>query len=221
MTKGEYETIMNQYGDWEIIKLRVGRKPLDKYQELVAQGAQALGGTKGKHVDRFFHTYAEFALKHKTTGAKQVVMLEKNQTLKALDGRLGGLMPDHDAINIPVDKIKGRSLKEYEDRHMDYHLNVLKKPYHHYSVRQNNCQVFQTSGLAANGLQTEATDKFVNQPLDEVLPKWFGSFLQPLTDLRAGLDVVSDKVKEWWQGPQKTPIIEHMSNGQIIEILPK
>jgi hypothetical protein len=223
MTKGEYQNIMDQYGDWQIVKMRVGRKPLDSYAEKFAQGAQAVGNvfsySKKPHVDKFFHTYAEFALKHKTTGAKQVLLLEKNQTLKALDGRMGGLQPDHDAINIDVSKIKGRTLQEYEDHHIRHHTKVLGKKYEHYAVRQNNCQVWQTSGLEGNGLRTAATDDFINQPIEEVIPKWFGDFLQPLTDLRARVDLATDAIGSWFSGTKKTPILEHIQKPKTAQEL--
>lgn len=215
MTKGEYDDILDQYKDWKIDKLRVVRRPLAGYQEMFAQGAQAFSGIgKKDHVDKFFHLYTEMALRHPETGERQVIKMEKNQTLKALDAQLGGVPEPAQGMAIDTSAWGkgGRTFGEYEARHLDHHVNVLGKSYHNYSVRLNNCQSWTTSGLDANGLSSAEAKSFVNQPLAEALPSWFGAFLQPLTDARAFVDKIIDKFRGG-HNAKKTPISEHIAKA--------
>lgn len=223
MGRDAYDDVMRRFGDWNIEKLRVARRPLVGYQEAFAQGAQALGGTRGKHVDKFFHTYAEMALRHPTTGERHVVMLEKNQTLNAIHSRPGGIPESHDGFNVDIGKWGGkRSLAEYEARHRKHFEEVVNKPFDKYSVRDNNCQIWQRGGLAANGVDSEKAAAFTSQPLSEVLPLWFGKFLQPITDLGAKVDAAKDAVRQWWSGKKplaKTPISDHIKPPADVEHL--
>lgn len=215
MTRGEYEHVLGQYGSWNIDKLRVVRRPLSAYQEAFAQGAQAFTGIgKKEHVDKFFHLYTEMALRNPETGEKQVVKLEKNQTLKALDAQLGGVPEPAQGLTVDTSVWDGgaRTLGEFEARRRDHHENALGQSFHNYSVRTNNCQTWTTSGLDANGLSTPPVHKWVNQPLADALPSWFGSFLQPLTDARALVDRVVDHFRRG-HNARSTPISSHIAKA--------
>ena len=187
MTKATFNKTVEKYSDWRIDKLRIVRQPLP--------GAlQTLGKiTSKKHVDKFFHTFSEFALSHPETGEKQVVLLEKNQSLKALEGRSGGLEKSHDAINIDTTNLKGKTLGNYVDNHKN-HYEKIGKDFHRYSVLNNNCQIFQSTGLEANGVKTPEAHDFINQNVDEILPSWTGKVLQPVTDLAAKFDSLKDSL---------------------------
>lgn len=213
MPKSEYIKARNTYGDWEIEKLRIVRKPLEGYQQNVPQMLSKVKSllTTGKTpaIDRYFHTYTEFALKNPETGEKHVVMLEKTQTLNAKVNRSGGLDPSHDAMNIDISRMGKRTLNEYEERHKKYHEDVVGKSYEHYNVVKNNCQAFATTGLAGNDIITPEARTFINQPLEQVLPTWFEGAMQPLTDLAAK----AHNFLDYFRGQselKKSPISQHI-----------
>lgn len=212
MGKRAYQDVLQRFGGWHIEKLRIARRPIAAYQEAVGQGASWLGGTK--HVDRLFHTYAEMALRDPATGARHVVLIEKNQTLNAEHSRPGGIPHSHDGINIDISTWGGvKTLEAYEAAHEQYMGQVMDKDFERYSVRDNNCQVWQMAGLKGNSVATPESDRFVKQGLPEILPKWFGVFLQPITDLGAVVDSVKDAAAAWWSGKSKlasTPISDHI-----------
>lgn len=189
MGRASYEEALGNYGDWNIEKLRVVRAPLARYQQAFARGAAALNPSKldGQPVDNFFHTFTEAAVRNPTTGERHVVLLEKNQTLNAKVNRSGGLHPSHDALNVDTSKwgAGGRTLAGYEAKHAYYHENRLGKDFEDYDVRNNNCQVYTQSGLVGNGVSTPETRSFVNQPIEQVIPNWFGVALKPLTSVAA------------------------------------
>jgi len=183
----EFTDVSQKYRDWEVEKLRVVRRPLPSAISSVGR----LVGDFGSF-DELFHLYVETSLRDPLTGERTVVMTERNQTLKALDKQSGGVSSSADsAIDLthrlgerPSTLTYGEMIENARIRHKTEDVGK-GKDFATYDVRTNNCQIFVSNLLKANGLYQESDGEFIDQHAEKLLPKWAGNFANKATGMAA------------------------------------
>ena len=200
MPRADFENAIDKYGDYEIEKLRVIRRPL--YGGLT-EVAQKFAAKKGAVVhDKYFHLWTEFALKDPVTGKRTVLLTEKNQTLNAVENRPGGLDDLHLGagqegmnIDLPDPSVKKIHLGEYFGASKAFH-EANGENFNRYSIKYGNCQHHTRNSLAANGLMSDEVDAFVNAKAEEIVPKWASRVGNLFTDAAAFVDNSKDRIRE-------------------------
>jgi len=186
MPTAKFDSLIREYGDLEIQRGRVVRKPLfgsttEKFLQSV------LGVGKVEHHDKYYHLFQELHLKNPNTGESQVVMIERNHTLKAIASRAGGLSGLEQGMKIEGLDKKNLSFGQYVQNSRDIHEKTGRS-FTRYSLDKNNCQDFTEMTLRANGLYSDEMDEFVNQNAEALLPGWIKKLTQGVTDLAARVD---------------------------------
>ena len=190
MSTLHFRNAEREYGHWRIDKIRVVRKPLsERFSFLKSFTAKPM-----KQHDELYHLYSEFALTNPLTNEKQIVAIEKNQTVKAMVGkegnRTGGALGDEgamtkaeEAFSVDPSLLKTKTFGEFIQNTRNYHHHVLKTDMNEYDLRHANCQDFTIAGLRANGLKvTPEMYSFIHQGASELVPNWAGSGLKAITD---------------------------------------
>lgn len=211
MPTADFAKITSKYRNYEIEKLRIVRRPLggvlDKLASLVGKDPEGKG-----QPDRYFHLYSEMAIKNPMTGERQVILIERNQTLNAIEGRAGGLPQQHEAINIALPSSDRMTVGDYITNSKEFH-KMKGKSYSRYNVRTNNCQQFQLANLEASGLLREEHQDFINQNVEEILPRWVEKIANPLTDTAAKVsDFIEEKIKR--KPLTQSTVSSHIGGGK-------
>lgn len=176
MNRKHLDATINQYGDYRIDKLRIVRKPL-KGQTIL----NLLVGKPRDH-DKYYHLYQEMSLVN-SKGERKVLMIEKNQRIK-IESRTGGLSEGVEARNIALPEDRSITFKEYVRRGKEAHA-VAEVPYHRYSLKRANCQLFTMLNLRGNGLGDMDDMRFIDQKAHQIVPRHLEVLTDFITD-RAG-----------------------------------
>lgn len=198
MPRKEFEDALDKYGNYEIEKLRVVRRPL--FGNLT-EFAQKFAEQKGVPVhDKYFHLWTEFALKDPLTGAKTVLLTEKNQTLNAVEDRSGGLDDAYLGlgqqgmnVDLPDPNVHKIKLGEYFGASKAFH-EENGESFYRYTIKYGNCQHHTINSLNANGLLTPEIEAFANQSAEVIVPTWASFVGNVFSDALALRDTVVEKV---------------------------
>lgn len=177
--------LIQKYGDYQIKKLRIVRKPLNdlffKLGNLVTLGKLKQLQFEND-VDKYFHLFCEMYVVNPETDDSQLVLIEKNQRVNVKYGRLGGLNMGEEAFSVPVPD--GLTVEEFIENAEDYaEKNEPQCPIYIYDVRDCNCQVFVRTLLKGNDLWDSSYADWVIQPAKKLMPHWLGKFVKGVTDL--------------------------------------
>ena len=146
---------LTSFGSEKVSSFKLMRTPLP-YRTIInaLTGNKLESALKNAKVDEVFHLYA-------IVNGKYTV--EKNNTVKLFKG-IPSTTSQTESLDVPV--TKDFTIQEMMD-------NTLKKmgpeAYSSYDLRTNNCSVFLSNLLIANGISNAQAQAFVKQPAGQIL----------------------------------------------------
>lgn len=174
MPRFAFDKLAKDYKDWNVIKARVVRSPLNAAYQTLGN----LVGNKDYIHDKFYHLYTELALQDPSTGRKQVVRIEKHANVGGVDGRKGGVDDGHEARNVEVPDNTATSSRitfgDFVKGGKRQHITE-KRAFYSYNIRDNNCQDWTATNLRGSGLYNDDLDKFVNQHSQDIISPAIGT----------------------------------------------
>ena len=192
------QSAIDKYGDWTIFKMRICRIPLDSKIEKLANIMTLGKFEKAKHkesVDQFYHLFNEMAVRS-PEGKVNVVLVEKNQSVRVIDNRPGGLRNKKtEAKNVNLNG-KKLTFREFFENAEGYSKQTGEPPcgLWRYDSVDCNCQNFQVVCLKANRLLTPELERWISQPVEKIVPGYIKFITRQVTNLAAGLDVLREKM---------------------------
>jgi hypothetical protein len=179
---------LKTHGDKPISNLVIKRAPiksaLDKVLDVIALGAWSKAKKKVGY-DRLFHLFMTFSMGGKT------YLIEKNQQVKISSG--GGpsgaeTLPVSGKAGLTLNSLIGNAVKRYGPKRIWV-----------YDPMSTNCQMFLSHILAAQGLLTAKSRKFIYQDVAQLakeLPEFTKRTAKGVTDVAA----VVDKALQFFSG---------------------
>jgi hypothetical protein len=189
------QAFIDQHRNWSVVKIQVGRTALEKALTKainVAMAGQLRKRLDKLHIDDLFHTFLIITIKlaNKTTE----FILEKNERIYLFPKAQEPEAKKIELMNVPM---------AYPILLGTFFLNGEKaggKEHYVYHPINANCQWFVRNMLSGNGLLTRELDKFIMQPIKNLIPKWMqkvGSFATSTQNLitKAFLEPSAEDVK--------------------------
>lgn len=169
---------LEQHGDTPITSLKVFRQPIksfiNKFLNIISLGKWD-SVRKANGYDTFFHLGLVI---------NNNIKLEKNQTISL---NHDSQYPDAEFLPIRHPNI---TIKEL----VTNTVNKVGSSVFVYDAFTNNCQIFAMNVLKSNNLLTPEAQKFIVQPVDEVvkqLPEYIPKLARAITDTAAIGDLVT------------------------------
>lgn len=175
---------LSQFGESKIKSLQIMRTPIvDALNTILNVISLGKWNKVRKEVgyDKLFHL-ALVASVETPTGLKNII-LEKNETVDI--GTSYKTSKDTETFNVPLQFSRGITLNQLVQNTLN---KMGKSNFFRYDAFINNCQVFIRNLLSSSGLLTTDADKFLFQPLDEVIkkvPSWVQPISRAITDIAA------------------------------------
>jgi hypothetical protein len=146
--------ILETIGNEKVSSIKLVRTPLSKASEFllnVASFGQLKEKMKEANIDKLFHLSMLINGKY---------ILEKNEVIMLTKGN--SIKSDSETQDVPVNKdITINQLLENTQKKMG-------DKYGPYDAKTNNCSVFLSNVLSANGLSSSSSNEFINQKTDEL-----------------------------------------------------
>lgn len=205
-----YNYATSEYSAYNVERLRFVR------QDLGIAGQIAKHFSNKPMTNDPFHIATEVLVSNPLTGEKQIILLEKNETLKAKVGRAGGVpgfQGGPGGLEVDVSG-KNLTLGQMNKNVFSYYRDVLEKPIDKYSLACSNCQMFSLNFARASGLDVSGdVEAFVDQNAPALVPGAARPVLNALTDTAA-----------WWSNNitdrffNKTPAPLRKNNPEAIAL---
>jgi hypothetical protein len=180
--------MIDTYGSWKIIGLTVRRDPipstLNKVINFVSLGTWNKMRSKYNY-DDLFHLSLNLILQDPNTGAKDTILLEKNQVINIAKPDSPTQSTQTIPVNVPAPLVTfSEFLSKGEGSLTDYYK---------YDAFKNNCQDYVLGMLRANGVLTKPAEEFIKQDMDKLvqgMPSYVAPLVRGVTDLGGVFDRV-------------------------------
>ena len=173
---------LEKKGNDPVFKIKLIRTPLSASTKLLLNVA-TLGGVKqamqNANIDELFHLGMVI---------NDDMLLEKNEVISLRQVKSSDYTDKTQTLDVPV-----------TNKNLTYNQlfeNTQKKMgnnYGSYNAKTNNCSVFISNILSANGLDTAESNKFVNQKTEELFQS-FPSLSEKLVNLATSLGASVDRL---------------------------
>lgn len=156
----EFKKHLELYGRERILKMYICREPIVKALELFLNGVTFGRFNREKKYDELFHVFLIFLLENGT-----FMILEKNARPELRVSDISKINKNQHLQVFVYDK----DIKL--DNFVLSAIEHMKGDFYRYDAITNNCQIFVTQCLLANGLYNTDDDMFINQPVSETIGK--------------------------------------------------
>jgi hypothetical protein len=173
---------LEKRGNDSIFKIKIIRTPLSASTKLLLNVA-TLGGVKqameNANIDELFHL---------SMIINDDILLEKNEVINLRKAKSTDYTDKTQIIDVPVTNqdLTYNQLFENTQKKMGQNYGA-------YNAKTNNCSVFISNVLSANGLDTAESNKFVNQKTEQLFQS-FQSLSEKLVNLATSLGASVDRL---------------------------
>ena len=181
--------LINNYGDWQIDKIVISKKPIPQTLEKLANIITVGYFEKIKKrsaIEKYMHLYSVLSISQPDGRGQATVLIEKNELVgvKYQDRVIPG---EQDMIvgHVP----RGLTVEEYISNGEEFAWQH-NLPFYIYDAVDANCQKFQEWLLKGNNLWSHTLSNFILQDVDVAIAPWLKGLLRGVTDLKAKLNIV-------------------------------
>lgn len=179
--------MLDLYGDWDVIKLRIVRKPLNGMIEKLANIVTKGNFEKKKaeiNISKYFHLFMVLALRS-PEGENDIILLEKNHRVMWKDHQLGGLSSNEEGMDVPLGS-KSITLEEFIEN--GEANKVSGCPTYVYNAVNCNCQRYVKQMVSGSFQWTQKMEDFTIQDVAHSVPSLLGKFLKKVTNTASRLN---------------------------------
>lgn len=175
--------LLKKYGDWQIIQIQIGRKPLSNIIQKIGNiltFGQLDEKTKEIGYDNLYHLFMILTVQDQSQ-TKQL-LYEKNQIVNLSESipQVQESMTINVTINLTLDQF------------VENGIRLQGKAYWTYDVRNNNCQKFILANLQGSGLLHNNIREFVDQNAADLIGPTLGSISNVITSAASSFDTLQN-----------------------------
>lgn len=191
----DINNLISKYGDWDVVAINVGRKPLNGLLEKMAN-LVTLGKFNKKKAElgikNYYHLYLVLTIEKE--GEQQNIVIEKKNIVLEKNHRVGWkdnypqtTSGKEQWLNIGL--TRPIQLEQFIINGENYNKSSGgDNKMYVYDAVDSNCQVYVKDMLSGNGLWNDYIKKFVMQDVGASVPSLLRRFMKGTTDLAHRID---------------------------------